>query len=318
MTVSPMKVFLFFFLIALGVECIAQDTLDYRPKLVELSLESHSGYNATPKPSQNMDNLTRVKQDMALKMRVGIPVILNAKTTFAVQLKFDQQYYTTENSTNDLFNYLNSHQLTNTGLTLYYQRKLTEGRSLTFATQTELASDRWELNGNSGRYLVNGNYMKDLNSKTSIGFGGVVNYALGLWNIYPTFSYKKKLSNRTLFEVFLPSKVGYRYHLNPKTYFIAETEFVNWRFNVTDPLDNNSGDMALIRSDVYFKFRLEKEIHDWLWLGVDTGFIHNINYGLTEHGTRISDAVQEFNVKDSAFLRFWIFILPPNKLWKSL
>ncbi|MFT7380854.1 MAG: hypothetical protein ACI9Z3_000732, partial [Roseivirga sp.] len=179
MTVSPMKVFLFFFLIALGVECIAQDTLDYRPKLVELSLESHSGYNATPKPSQNMDNLTRVKQDMALKMRVGIPVILNAKTTFAVQLKFDQQYYTTENSTNDLFNYLNSHQLTNTGLTLYYQRKLTEGRSLTFATQTELASDRWELNGNSGRYLVNGNYMKDLNSKTSIGFGGVVNYALG-------------------------------------------------------------------------------------------------------------------------------------------
>lgn len=313
-----MRIFFIFFLFVLGVECIAQDTLEYRPKLVELSLESHSGYNATPKPSQNMNNLTRVKQDMALRMRVGIPVVLNSKITFAVQLKFDQQYYTTENSSNDLFNYLNSHQLTNTGFTLYYQKKMSGGRSLAFATQTELASDRWDLNGNSGRYLVNVNYLKELNSGKSIGFGGVINYALGVWNIYPTFSYKKQLSNKSLFEVFLPSKVGYRYHLNPKTYFIAETEFVNWRFNVTDPLENNLGDMALIRADVYFKFRLEKEIHDWLWFGVDTGFIHNINYGLVEHGTRISSAVQEFNVKDAAFLRFWIFVLPPNNLWKSL
>lgn len=265
-----------------------------------------------------MNNLTRVKQDMALKMRFGVPVILNDKTTFAVQFKFDQQYYTTENSSNDLFNYLNSHELRNTGLTLFYQDKSVQNRVLTFALQTELASDRWDLNGNSGRYLVNGNYMKDLNSKTSIGVGGVVNYALGVVNIYPTFSYKKQLSNKSLFEVFLPSKVGYRYHLDPKTYFIAETEFVNWRFNVTDPLENNMGDMALIRADIYFKFRLEKEIHDWLWFGVDTGFIHNVNYGLVEHGTRISNAIQEFNVKDAAFLRFWIFVLPPNKLWKSL
>jgi hypothetical protein len=313
-----MRIFFIFFLFVLGVECIAQDTLEYRPKLVELSLESHSGYNATPKPSQNMNNLTRVKQDIALKMRFGVPVILNDKTIFAVQLKFDQQYYTTENSQNDLFNYLNSHELRNTGLTLFYQDKSVQDRVLTFALQTELASDRWDLNSNSGRYLVNGNYMKALNAKTNIGFGGVINYALGVWNIYPTFSYKKQLSNKSLFEVFLPSKVGYRYHLNPKTYFIAETEFVNWRFNVTDPLENNLGDMALIRADVYFKFRLEKEIHDWLWFGVDTGFIHNVNYGLTEHGTRIANAIQEFNVKDAAFLRFWIFVLPPNKLWKSL
>uniref|UniRef100_UPI0040470C62 DUF6268 family outer membrane beta-barrel protein n=2 Tax=Roseivirga sp. TaxID=1964215 RepID=UPI0040470C62 len=313
-----MRIFFIFFFLAFAGECMAQDTLEYRPKLVELSLESHSGYNATPKPSQNMNNLTRVKQDMALKMRFGVPVILNDKTTFAVQFKFDQQYYTTENSSNDLFNYLNSHELRNTGLTLFYQDKSVQNRVLTFALQTELASDRWDLNGNSGRYLVNGNYMKDLNSKTSIGVGGVVNYALGVVNIYPTFSYKKQLSNKSLFEVFLPSKVGYRYHLDPKTYFIAETEFVNWRFNVTDPLENNMGDMALIRADIYFKFRLEKEIHDWLWFGVDTGFIHNVNYGLVEHGTRISNAIQEFNVKDAAFLRFWIFVLPPNKLWKSL
>ncbi|PIQ48507.1 MAG: hypothetical protein COW03_09830 [Cytophagales bacterium CG12_big_fil_rev_8_21_14_0_65_40_12] len=313
-----MRIFFIFLFLAFVGECIAQDTLEYRPKLVELSLESHSGYNATPKPSQNMNNLTRVKQDMALKMRFGVPVILNDKTTFAVQLKFDQQYYTTENSQNDLFNYLNSHELRNTGLTLFYQDKSVQDRVLTFALQTELASDRWELNGNSGRYLVNGNYMKALNAKTNIGFGGVINYALGVWNIYPTFSYKKQLSNKSLFEVFLPSKVGYRYHLNPKTYFIAETEFVNWRFNVTDPLENNLGDMALIRADVYFKFRVEKEIHDWLWFGVDTGFIHNVNYGLVEHGSRIANAIQEFNVKDAAFLRFWIFVLPPNKLWKSL
>ncbi|MFT6970666.1 MAG: hypothetical protein ACJAXX_001232 [Roseivirga sp.] len=313
-----MRIILFVLLCALSFSGFGQDTLEYRPKIMEFSLENHSGYNANPKANQDVNSLTRIKQDMSLKLRAGIPLVLKAKTIFAIQLKYDQQFYRTETSQNDLFNYLNSRQLTNTGVTLFYQYKKEKGKSLTFVTSAELASDEWNFNRYSNRYLANVNYMKDLNSTASIGFGGVVNYALGVWNIYPTFSYQKKLSSKTLFEAFLPSKVNFRYHINPKTYLIAETEFVNWRFNVTNPIPQNEGSLALIRADVYFKFRLEKEIHDWLWLGVDTGFIHNVNYGLTSPGGRMADAVQEFNVRDTGFIRFWIFILPPSKLWKSL
>lgn len=313
-----MRIILFVFLFVANSLCFGQDTLEYRPKIMEFSLENHSGYNANPKTNLGTNSLTRIKQDMSLKLRTGIPLVLKPQTIFAVQLKYDQQFYRTETSQNDLFNYLNAHQLINTGITLFYQHKKSQGESLTFATVAELASDEWAFNRYSNRYLINVNYLKELNASSSIGYGGVVNYALGVWNIYPTFSYQKKLSQNSLFEAFLPSKVNYRYHLNPKTYLIAETEFVNWRFNVTNPIPESEGALTLIRTDVYFKFRLEQEIHDWLWFGVDTGFIHNINYGLTIPGGRMRDAVQEFNVKDSAFLRFWIFVLPPNKLWKSL
>jgi hypothetical protein len=302
----------------LNAPVFGQDTLAYRPKIMEFSLENHSGYNANPKTAQNMNSLTRIKQDMSLKLRVGIPIILQSKTIFAVQLKYDQQFYRTETSQNDLFNYLNSNQLTNAGVTLFYQKKRGTNKTLSFAAAAELASDQWTFNQYSNRYLANVNYMNDLNTTTSIGYGGVVNYALGVWNVYPTFSYRKKLSNKSLFEAFLPSKVNYRYHLNPRTYLIAEMELVNWRFNVTNPIPEIEGSLTLIRADVYFKFRLEKEIHDWLWFGVDTGFIHNLNYGLTSPGGRMRDAVQQFNVKDSGFIRFWIFVLPPSELWNSL
>jgi cell division FtsZ-interacting protein ZapD len=59
---------------------------------MEFSLESVSGYNTNPKANQDVNSLFRIKQDVSLETDV-IPLVLKAKTIFAIQLKnFDQQF----------------------------------------------------------------------------------------------------------------------------------------------------------------------------------------------------------------------------------
>ena len=301
------------------VSANAQDILTYRPKVVELSTEYLSNYGAFEKPTGENNSISSIKKDNLIRVRLGIPLILKEKTLFGFQFKYYRQSYGLgAGQQGELFSFLNNNHLNNAGLNFLYQKTISKEKKFSLIALTELASDTWSINRFSSRYLVTGEYSKQLNESTIIGYGGVVNYALGLLNIYPTFSYKKQLSEKMLFEAILPSSINLRYHLSEGTHFIFQTELVNWRYNLTDALENEAHLLTLQRADVYFKLKLEQEIHDWLWLGVDVGYVHNLTYFTVNPGDRIKNAISEYDIKDSSYLRFSIFLVPPRKLWDSL
>ncbi|KYG82237.1 DUF6268 family outer membrane beta-barrel protein [Roseivirga echinicomitans] len=307
----------FFLCCVLGLN--AQDILTYRPKVVEFSTEYLSNYKAYEKPTGESNSISSIEKDNLLRVRLGVPVILKEKTLFAFQFKYYRQFYGLgAGQQGELFDFLNNNSLYNAGLNFLYQRNISKEKKFTLIVLTELASDTWGINQFSNRYLAMGEYSKQLNESTIIGYGGVVNYALGLLNIYPTFTYKKQLSDKMLFEAILPSSINLRYHLRESTYFIFQTELVNWRFNLTDALENEAHLITLQRADIYFKLKLEQEIHDWLWLGVDVGYVNNLTYFTVNPGDRIKKAISEYDIKDSSYLRFSIFLVPPRKLWDSL
>ncbi|WP_323755816.1 hypothetical protein [Roseivirga sp.] len=297
----------------------AQDILTYRPKVVEFSTEYLSNYKSYEKPSGENNSISSIEKDNLLRVRLGVPVILKEKTLFAFQFKYYRQSYGLEaGQQGELFDFLNNNSLYNAGLNFLYQRNISKEKKFTLIVLTELASDTWGINQFSNRFLAMGEYSKQLNESTIIGYGGVVNYALGLLNVYPTFTYKKQLSDKMLFEAILPNSINLRHHSSESTYFIFQTELVNWRFNLTDALENEAHLITLQRADVYFKLKLEQEIHDWLWLGVDVGYVHNLTYFTVNPGNRIKNAISEYDIKDSSYLRFSIFMVPPRKLWDSL
>jgi hypothetical protein len=312
--------FILFFFGAVALE--AQDILNYRPKLAEFSYESLSRYNVFVKSNDEGPVVSDIEQDRLLRLRLGAPIVLKKSTIFGVQLKYYRQSYAIAremaNPEDDVFRHLDENPLTNAGLNFLFQKDFSEKTKLTLLGVAEIGSDKWVLNRNSSRYIIVGEWTKEVSTVTKIGYGGVVNYALGVWNVYPKVSYNRKINPNVLLEVNLPGSVNLRYHPNDKTYLIAQTEFSNWRFNITDALENRPGDLTVQRADIYYKIKLEREIHDWLWFGIDLGYVNNVNYFVVEPGKRQRDAIQSYDLKDSAYIRFSIFMLPPRKLWEAI
>ena len=314
-----MRITLFTLIFFISVSLSGQDILTYRPKISEFSIEGFSSYNVTSTLDNNETTYT-VDRDRLVRARLGVPVILKEKTLFGFQLKYFQQSFNTNSFTNNpdpLFAHLNENPLTNAGLNFLYQRKISDTRKFSLIGVTEIASDELELHIATTRHYLAGEYSIQLNPQTAIAYGGVVNHALGIWNIYPTFTYKKQLSSKILLEATLPKSINWRYHLNESTFLILQTEFTNWRYNVTDALPNEAKAIDRAARRYIQKIQLEREIHDWLWFGVDLGYIYNLSSFIVNPGDRQRKAIEKFDITNSSYLTVFTLLIAPRKTLES-
>ncbi|WP_420386203.1 DUF6268 family outer membrane beta-barrel protein [Roseivirga sp.] len=294
------------------------DLLEYRPKVIEIGYRGFSNYQST---SMNANGENEFISDQLLTVRLGIPIVLREKSLFGVQLKYYRQSYNTAfipQSDENIYRYLNQERLINTGLNFLYQRNLSDTKKLVLLGVTELASDTRYLNRYSGRYYVAGSYNTKKREDLELGYGLVVNYALGVLNIYPTFTYNRALSAKAMIEATLPSFISLRYHVSDKSYFIAKAMYDNWRYNVTDAIDQQQSQLTLQRADFLFNVTYEQEVYDWLWLATEVSYVNNVAYIVSLPGERLNNPLQEYKLKDAAYLKFSVFIVPPEKLWKKV
>lgn len=292
--------------------------LNYRPKVVEVGYRGFSNYQSSYLNTQGRNEFS---SDQLLTVRLGMPVILKENTLFGVQLKYFRQTYHTEfipQNSEDIYRYLNEEKLINTGLNFLFQKNLDEKRKLVILGATELASDTTSVNRYSARYLVSGSYNIRKSVGLELGYGMVINYALGILNIYPTFTYNRALNTKTMIEAFLPSNIALRYHSSDKAFFILKAQYDNWRFNVTDALSQEPSQLTLQRADFLLSLTFEREIHDWLWATAEASYVNNVAYIVSLPGERLNNPLQEYHLKDAAYLKFSLVIVPPRKLWEKL
>ncbi|WP_189629725.1 DUF6268 family outer membrane beta-barrel protein [Roseivirga thermotolerans] len=294
-----------------------QKLMTYRPRVSEVTVSSIGNYSA-----MGPDGLTtRIQTDRLWQYRFGIPLVLREKTLFGVQLKHTELAYQTLSlsGTNEpLYEKLDEGKLFNTGINLLYQRTLENSKQLILIGVSELASNEFSLNRFAGRHYISGMLTRKPNERVRWGYGGVVNYALGVWNVYPTLLYHRQLRDKWLLELNLPGNAQLRFHPDNKTHIIAKLAFDNWRYNVTDALQDGSGQFTLQRADIYGGLMLEKQLYDWLWLAGEVSYLSNLSFFVAEPGERLRNAVEEFKVDDSTQLKFSLFLVPPQKLWSGI
>ena len=152
------------------------------------------------------------------------------------------------------------------------------------------------------------------NPYTSYAFGLAYSFDFGRQRVYPVFSYNHTFNNRLGFESILPLEAKLRYSINEKNllYFTSEFNGANYNIQLDDP-DFQGQDYYLRKSEIRFTLTYEREIHDWLWFSVETGFRGNFRFELTDSPKSNANVVIDNEFNNAVLLNASIFVVPPRK-----
>lgn len=154
------------------------------------------------------------------------------------------------------------------------------------------------------------------NDYVSYAFGVAFSYGFGRRSIYPLIVYNKSFNNQWGIESVLPAEIKLRYStLNQKNFFYTKAELHGANYSVR--LDETEQDLVYLnKSEVRFLLSWEREIHDWLWFGIEGGLRSNINFNLSNDTSLRTDVIIENELNQAIIYNFSLFIVPPRKLLK--
>ncbi len=296
------------------------DMIPYRPKIAEFSSETIMDYRTQTSSEQFGGSDNEIERDRTYKAKLGIPLLITPDRMFGVQLKYYRQNFLLdlkEHPTDyDLFIHLNTKTFTSAGVRTLYKQTFEGGNELKLVAGAEFKSDQWEWNRNSTKYFFSGIQTWQKSASTEIGGGLMVNWNMRLFSVYPLFLLTHDLNHKWTVDLMLPKCASMRYRINSRNYFIFRTQMVGWRYNLNNALKENDGDLTLRKTDLQFSVSYEREIHDWLWLGLDLGYNKNLQYFLANPGDRSRLALIDVHSRDALYTRFSIFMVPPGKFYR--
>ena len=298
-----------------GCKCFGQSK--YRPKIAEFSHRTLYDYRTYSNSSEHGNSSSEVEEDEQIRLRLGIPLVMKDSKLLGLQLKYDVHNFAfdIDDPNNDLFNHIESRAFRSVGGRVLFQRSLDKKRSLTFLAGAEIKSDEFNWNVNTMNYYSSSSYQVKINESTEIGGGFIVAYTLGRMQAYPFFTYERKLNTRWTLDLALPKSAAMRFRASDKFYIIAKTEVKGWRYALHNSSLSPETPLTLRRADLNMGLTFEREIHDWLWMGLDVGMAKNLRYHLGEPGAPGRDALVDLNANNAAFINFGLFIVPPRKFF---
>ncbi|MCC3156712.1 DUF6268 family outer membrane beta-barrel protein [Hymenobacter sp. 15J16-1T3B] len=156
------------------------------------------------------------------------------------------------------------------------------------------------------------------------GIGGQLGYTFGRQSIYPVILYNRTFNPRWGVEALFPARVSFRYNATRSTLLFAgyTVDGYNYNIKLREPLQNGQQTLILRETELKPRVRLEREIYDFLWFGLEAGYRYNVSF----------NALDEANNKGLGLLRksprpllldntlggapyaaFELFLVPPRK-----
>ncbi len=310
-------------LLVLSLSCgfvfIAYGQSNYRPKIAEFGFEKLTDYNTAALTSRDERATTEVENDFLFKAKLAVPIVIKKDRAFGLQLKYNRHQFLFDQDdyqgNSELFTHLENERFYAAGIRAFYKQNINWYSSIRFFGGIELNNDEFTFHNDAAKYFGSVSYAIQRSSTESIGFGVIASQSLGRFTALPVFTYENHFSPRWIVDITLPKSAALRYVINKRTYLSGKTEFKSWRYNVTDALQNQDQNLTLSKTDLQFNIALEREIHDWLWFGLEAGYNKNLQYFLVEPGGRARDAIVELTPRDAGYFKASIFLVPPRKLF---
>lgn len=291
----------------------------YRPKIAEISFHNLYGYNTSSVSHEYGDANSEVERDKRFKVKLGVPIVMKQGKLIGLQLKYERQNFLFDFDTTpanyELYNHLENRFFTSLGARFLYKRSFDTNKEVTFLGGAELKSDNLEVNLNTTKFFASFFYRVNLDQNTKIGGGLVLGYTLRIPQVYPILNIEHKINPKLTLDASLPKSVSLRLKASDKMYVTAITELKGWRYAIHSSDLSPEQPLMLRKSDLQVGLSFERELHDWLWMGLDFGISENINYYLAETGTRRRDALINSDLNTTPFIKFGLFLVPPKKFY---
>ncbi|MCG8307902.1 MAG: DUF6268 family outer membrane beta-barrel protein [Cytophagales bacterium] len=150
----------------------------------------------------------------------------------------------------------------------------------------------------------------------SIGFGALMGNSLGRFRLYPMILMDHQLSDSWKLEMKLPKEVQLRKMLKPDNfYFTGGAEVNAASYFISNDIYQGVDHLEYRRAAVDFRIGIEKEIHDFLWFGVDLGFTQPVYSALVESGEPTRNKLFDFDQSFTPYTSISVFIVPPRSLF---
>jgi len=214
--------------------------------------------------------------------------------------------------------YDKSLNLKNSGVLFLYKLKLNEELFLAGHFGGALKTDQYQFQRFTSILDFNSSIVvgkeNDLRNKR-IAFGVILGNSLGRFQIAPLFIYDKQFNRDWMLEMKLPKEVIVRRIVKSDNfYLIGAVEATGAAYFLSSDVYPGDMDIEYRRTAIEFRLGLEKEIHDWLWFGVDAGITQPIRSSLVTAGDASRNSFHDFGHQFTPFVNLSIFAVPPRKL----
>lgn len=295
---------------------------DPRPKFVELSYQKINTFPVAIRSEKfgNENKWSQSARDVSAKL--NIPVLLKDNLSILVGLRYkNAEFEFNDLNYSDLPAYykIDDREMTSLGVRLYIKKKFANNWSLTTRLSADLNGDRIEFS-NYQKYLRHtylGLLKKQKNKRTAFGIGIGYGDDLGNKSIYPILAYEHILSNRWKMSLYLPKSMEFRYTVSDKMYITTKAKVSGASYYLANPVLDGYDASEFRYSAVQMSLSLDREIHDWLWVGMKIGGLKTLNMYFSEPEAPRRDRLLRVKSFETSFINFSVYLVPPRKLYKK-
>jgi hypothetical protein len=162
----------------------------------------------------------------------------------------------------------------------------------------------------------------------SWGIGAQLGYTFGRQSIYPAVLYNRTFNSRWGLEALFPARVSARYNVSPKSIFTAgySVDGFNYIVKLNTPLVRRTSDgtpqpdikplrtLELRETEVKFRGRWERELYDFIWLGVEGGYRYNYAFDAFDRTNDDRQKIIDSQFDWAPYASLEIFIVPTKGL----
>lgn len=272
------------------------------------------------------DGQGRVRRHNKFDVKINAPVLNKPQTKviFGIDYKFEEfNFEDVTPESYDLYQYLEDRNLQSVGAQVVYLHSIDSRRFYLVRLRGELNGDftKDDINSDLIDYFkptVDIAYGWKKSPNYAIGVGLQLGYTFGRASIYPALLYNRTFNNNWGIEAIFPANARVRYNVNEKTLLFAgyRLEGASYNLYVDEGSLSEFGEIELSRTDVKGLLRVEREIYDFLWFGVEGGFRQYYrNRVFDEAGSR--DEILDNDLFGAGFVKVELFVVPPRRLMEK-
>ncbi|GAB3193971.1 hypothetical protein ABID22_000382 [Pontibacter aydingkolensis] len=262
----------------------------------------------------------RIRRHNKFSVRALAPLVNKPQTKVILGFDYELEEFNfagLNESSYDLYRYLEDKNLKSIGLQLAYLHSLNVRNFYLIRVKGELNGDYTRDNIKISDYLkatVDLAYGWKKTPDFAIGVGLQWGYTFGRQRIYPGILYNRTFNPKWGVESIFPANVRLRYNANEKTLFYTGYRLEGASYDIFADETNlrRFGEIELRRTDIKGLLRMEREIYDFLWFGVEGGYRRYYRHRIFDEVGSTDELITN-DLAGAGYVEVQLFLVPPRK-----